>query len=197
MALLQIQKRFMAMAGVVMSVFLVFHMLTSLTLLSSTQAQQFFEWYTQPWIRWPILVLFIAALALHIIVAVRIRKQNFQARRVGYAKHDKFHVPAPLVSISIVLLFLFIVFHLCQSLSLKVEGDIQMQVMQWFASPLITLIYLGGVGILAMHLLHSLMNVMQSLAITSKQYVFAFAVGVGLLLIGFAAVPVMFFWSQL
>lgn len=191
---LQIQKRTMALAGVFLTAFLLLHAATNLSLFWEQSAQQFYDWYQQPWIQWPVLALFIVALTIHVRIAIVIRKRNAQARTVDYHKHDKFHVPAPLVTISISLLLLFILFHLYQSLTLNDEL-IQAQVKSWFSSPLIALVYLTGLVILSAHLLHALVNVLQTLGMSSKTYTVIIATGVAVLFVGFVSVPVSFFWS--
>lgn len=188
MKLLQLQKRVMALAGTVMTAYLIFHMLTNLSFFSGSAFENFYDIYNLAWIRWPIFLLVLGSLIIHIKAAVNIRIKNNQARRIGYKKHDKLHIPAQLVSLSIALLLLFILVHIGQALLLD-TSSIRMGVTEWFSSVWMFLFYLAGLGILAMHLQHSLINVMQTLGISSKTHKITIIGGVVLLTVGFASVP--------
>lgn len=195
MKLLQLQKRSMALAGTVMTVYLIFHMLSNLSFFADESFNQFYAVYNQAWIRWPVLVLVIVSLLIHVKAAISIRIKNSQARSQNYHKHDKLHVPAPMVSLSIAILFTFIVVHIGQSLLID-TSNIKAAMNTWFSSPFWLLFYLGGVFILAMHLLHSLVNVLQTLGISSKMHTTLIYSGVALLTVGFGSVPV-YVWVML
>lgn len=188
MKLLQLQKRTMALAGTVMTVYLLFHMLTNLSFFAGSAFESFYQVYNQSWIRWPLLTLVVLSLLIHIKAAWHIRVKNSQARKVGYKKHDKLHVPAALVSLSIVLLLLFIAIHIVQTLLIDTAA-VRATMLTWFSSVWMLLFYLGGLFILAMHLQHSLINVLQTLGITSKTYKLAIISSVVVLVVGFASVP--------
>lgn len=194
MKLLQLQKRSMALAGTVMTVYLLFHMLSNLSFFSGQAFEQFYEIYNQDWLRWPVLALVVLSLLIHVKAALYIRIQNSKARQTGYKKHDKLHVPAPLVSLSIVLLLLFIIIHIVQTLSID-TSVVTAAMHDWFSSVWMLLFYLGGLFILAMHLQHSLINVLQTLGITSKTYAVAIISAVMVLILGFASVP-LYIWAS-
>ncbi|MTI64075.1 succinate dehydrogenase [Methylophaga sp.] len=192
MTLLQLRKRTMTLAGSVMTAYLIFHMLTNLSFFSAPAFEQFYAFYNQVWIRWPLLALVLIALFIHVKAAMAIRIKNSQARQVGYKKHDKLHIPAPLVSLSIVLLLIFILVHIGQTLMLD-TSQVRQAMLDWFSSGWMLLFYLAGLLILAMHLLHSLVNVLQTLGISSSMHRLSISSGVVLLTIGFAAVP-LYIW---
>lgn len=189
MTLLQIQKRTMTIAGTVLSIYLLFHMLSNLSFFFGDSFNQFYQIYNSAWIRWPVLAIVLFCLWIHVRAAVNIRRKNNQARQVGYKKYDKFHIPAALVTLSIILLFLFIVIHIIQSLYVNPD-DVRSSVMSWFSSVIITLFYLTGVFILVMHLQHSLINVLQTLGISAKMHHIAIHSTVALLGVGFVSIPV-------
>jgi succinate dehydrogenase / fumarate reductase cytochrome b subunit len=194
MKLLQEKKRFMALAGVVMTVYLIFHMLTNLSFFSAPAFTAFLDGYNQPWIRWPILALVLASLALHVYTAVIIRIKNSQARKVGYKKHDKLHIPASLVSLSVAFLLFFILVHIAQTLTMDISQPVAVMT-QWFSSVWLLLFYLAGLFVLAMHLQHSLVNVLQTLGKTSAMYQSAIISAVVVVMLGFASVPV-YIWMN-
>ena len=188
MKLLQLQKRSMALAGMLMSVYLVFHMLTNLSFFSESSFSQFYNWYNSGVVRWLVLILIVVSLLIHIKAAIRIRKANAKARTVGYKKHDKFHMPAILVTVSIVFLFAFIAVHVFQTLSFDpcdVYGELKVQ----FQSLWMVLFYLAGLFVLMMHLQHSLANVLQTLGKTSLTCNGLVLLGCLLLTAGFAVIP--------
>ncbi len=189
MTLLQLRKRTMTLAGTVLTVYLIFHMLTNLSFFSAPAFEHFYEVYNQAWIRWPVLALVLIALFIHVKAAVAIRIKNSQARQVGYKKHDKLHIPAPLVTLSIILLLIFILVHIGQTLMLD-TSQVRQAMLDWFSSAWMLLFYLAGLVILAMHLLHSLVNVLQTLGVSSNMHRLSISAAVVILTAGFASVPV-------
>ena len=68
MRLMQLQKRTMAIAGIAMFVYLIFHMLSNLTFFSKELFNDFYHWYNAGIIRWPVLtvmVVMVASLLTH------------------------------------------------------------------------------------------------------------------------------------
>lgn len=194
MALLQVKKRLMALAGIVLSGYLLLHMLSNLSFISAQAFNDFYQFYNQPLIRWPLWLLVSAALLMHVIVAIQIRLHNSKARPVAYRHRQHHWIPAWLVSTVITLILLFILWHMAQMWSFG-GADIYRQTQDLFASGWQLFIYLAGLGLMALHLWHSLPNVLQTLGKTSKQYLWLSTALVVLLTAGFAVVPVMAFWS--
>lgn len=194
MALLQVKKRLMAMAGLVLTAYLIFHMLSNLSFFSPEQYQAFYDFYNQPLIRWPLWILVAASLVFHVIVAVQIRLHNNQARVHAYQHRQHHFIPAWLVSIVITLILLFIVWHMAQMWSFG-GTDIYGQTLTLFSSVWQLLIYLGGVLLIGLHLQHSLTNVLQTLGKTSKQFYWISTAIVMLLVVGFAIVPILAYWK--
>jgi len=185
---LQLQKRTMALAGVFMTAYLVFHMFSNLSFFSPSSFTRFYELYNSGPLRWIVLVAMIIAIAIHVKMAIKIRRINAQARTVGYEKHDKFKIPAPLVTLSIIFLLSFIVIHIIQTLLFD-TSQLYGELTQFFQSPLMLLFYLAGLFVLTMHLQHSIANVLQTLGKTSVIYHRLVWVGVLSLTGGFASIP--------
>jgi succinate dehydrogenase / fumarate reductase cytochrome b subunit len=190
---LQLQKRLMALAGVVMTAYLIFHMLSNLSFFSESAFNSFYDVYNVGSIRWIILLVIITAIAIHVKVAVKIRKVNAQARTIDYAKHDKFKIPASLVTLSIIFLLSFIVIHIIQSLLFD-TSVLYSEVTALFQSILMVLFYLAGLFVLTMHLSHSLANVLQTLGKTSVIYHSLVWVSVLSLTGGFASIPLYIYF---
>jgi succinate dehydrogenase / fumarate reductase, cytochrome b subunit len=186
--LLQLQKRSMALAGMLMTLYLIIHMLTNLSFFSESRFSQFYSWYNNGMVRWLVLALIGSSLFIHIKAAIRIRSVNAKARTIGYKKHDKFHMPAILVTISIIFLFGFIAVHVFQTLSFD-SNDVYRELIQQFQSPWMVLFYLAGLFVLMMHLHHSLANVLQTLGKTSVTHNGLVLAGCLVLAGGFAVIP--------
>lgn len=190
---LQLQKRTMALAGVVMTAYLIFHMLSNLSFFSERTFIQFYDIYNGGPIRWLVLLLMIVAIAIHVKVAVKIRSVNAKARTVDYAKHDKFKIPAPLVTVSIIFLLSFIVIHIIQTLLFD-TSQLYSEVTQLFQSEIMVLFYLAGLFVLTMHLQHSIANVLQTLGKTSVICHGLVWSGVLALTGGFALIPLYIYF---
>ena len=178
----------MALAGMLMTLYLVIHMLTNLSFFTESTFSQFYHWYNSGLVRWSVLLLIGGALFIHIKAAIRIRKVNAKARTIAYKKYDKFHVPATLVTMSIIFLFGFIAVHVLQTLSFD-SSNVYHELVQQFQSLWMVLFYLAGLFVLMMHLQHSLANVLQTLGKTSVTCNSLVLASCLLLAAGFAAVP--------
>jgi len=163
---LQLQKRTMALAGIFMTVYLVFHMLSNLSFFSQHAFTQFYDFYNAGPLRWIVLLAMVIAIVVHVKTAIKIRRVNAQARTIGYAKHDKFKIPAPAVTLSIIFLLSFILIHIVQTLLFD-TSQLYLELTELFQSPIMLLFYLAGLFVLTMHLQHSIANVLQTLGKTS------------------------------
>ncbi len=183
----------MAIAGLVMVVYLVLHMLSNLSFFSESAFNSFYTLYNAGPIRWLVLIVMVFAIATHVKVAVNIRKVNAKARTIDYTKHDKLTIPAPLVTVSIIFLFVFIVVHIIQSLLFD-TSMLYNEVIHLFQSFYMVLFYLAGLFVLTMHLSHSLANVLQTLGKTSVVYHGLVWLGVLTLTSGFALIPLYIYF---
>lgn len=196
MALYQVKKRLMALAGLVLTAYIVLHMLSNLSFVDPAAYEAFYAFYNQPLVRWPLWILVVAALLLHIIVAVQIRMVNRNARKQPYFHRQHHWIPAWLVSIIITLILLFIVWHMAQMWAFEGE-DIYEQTVALFNSGWQVAIYLSGLALLGLHLQHSLLNVLQTLGKSSRQNFWLTTSGVSILMIGFAVVPFLAYWKAI
>ena len=190
---MQLQKRTMALAGLVLTAYLILHMLTNLSFFTESMFSRFYDGYNLWFIRWPLLLVISATILIHIKTAIRIRKVNTKARIVDYKKHDKFKIPAPLVTVSIAFLLGFIVVHVIQTLLFDVS-NLYNELVSLFQSQWMVLFYLGGLLVLTLHLQHSLANVLQTLGKTSARYSMLVWISTVLLTAGFAVIPVYIYF---
>ena len=190
---LQLHKRAMALAGVVMTVYLIFHMLSNLSFFSESAFTVYYDIYNAGPIRWIVLLIMVVAIGIHVKAAIKIRKVNAKARTIDYAQHDKFKIPALLVTLSIIFLLSFIVVHIIQALLFDTDM-LYSEVIVLFQSAFMVLFYLAGLFVLTMHLSHSLANVLQTLGITSVIYHGLVWLGVLALTGGFALIPLYIYF---
>jgi len=183
----------MAIAGIFMATYLVFHMLSNLSFFSPSAFARFYELYNAGPTRWLVLLTMLIAIAIHVKIAIKIRKTNAKARTVHYAKHDKFKIPAPLVTLSILFLLSFILIHIVQTLLFDTT-QLHSEVEQLFQSEIIVLFYLAGLFVLTMHLQHSIANVLQTLGKTSVTHHCLVWGGVLTLTGGFALIPLYIYF---
>ncbi|MCC5796234.1 MAG: succinate dehydrogenase [Methylophaga sp.] len=193
--LLQHRKRLMALAGLVLAGYLIVHMFSNLLYFNAERFNSFYQLYNLPFIRWPLLLLVLAALALHVWGAIAIRRHNAKVRPVAYHKRDYLQPPKALVTLSIILIGLFILLHIVQTLQFDPQ-DAYGETLALFASAGMLLIYLAGLLLIGMHLQHSLNNVLQTLGVTSKTCYPLLVTLIALLMLGFAAVPVAAYLGQ-
>jgi len=193
MRLMQLQKRTMAIAGMVMFGYLIFHMITNLTFFSEGLFNDFYHWYNDGIIRWLVLLVMISIVAVHVRTALKIRAINAKARTMDYYRQDKFKIPVPLVTMSILFLLAFMIIHVLQTLSFDTADPYQ-ETVALFQSFWMLAFYMAGLFVLTMHLQHSLANVFQTLGKTSFtcQYL-AWAVTL-LLTGGFALLPLYIYF---
>ena len=191
--LIQLQKRSMALAGVVMTVYLIFHMLSNLSFFAQQSFTNFYNWYNGGIVSWLVLMLMTIAVLIHVTAAIRIRKVNAQARIIDYEKHDKFKIPTVFVTLSIIFLFAFIVIHVVQTVLFD-NAELYNELIQLFQSEIMVLFYLAGLFVLLMHLQHSLANVLQTLGKTSVTHHGLVWLGVLTLIGGFAVIPLYIYF---
>lgn len=194
MALLQIKKRLMAIAGLVLTAYLLFHMLSNLSFLSPEQYQAFYDFYNQSLIRWPLWLLVTASLLFHVIVAVQIRFHNRKVRLHSYQHRQHHFIPGWLVSSVITLILLFIVWHMAQMWTFGGE-DMYGQTLHLFSSEWQLATYLVGILLIGLHLHHSLTNVLQTLGKTSNQFYWLSTAIVVLLITGLSMIPIIAHWK--
>ena len=194
MRVMQLQKRLMAIAGVAMFVYLIWHMLTNLTFFSEVLFNDFYAWYNIGYIRYSVLTLFIVLIAVHVRTGLKIRQVNAKARVIDYARHDGFKIPAKLVTLSVLFLLAFIFIHIIQTLLFDTFDPYQ-AMLDLFQSFFMLAFYMAGLFVLTMHLQHSLANVFQTLGKTdfTCQYL-AWAVTLSVTG-GFAIVPLYIYFG--
>ena len=183
-------KKMMAVAGLIWFTYLIYHLLSVLTFHAGEAVfNAFYTWFNSSWIYPVLLAVLGSTIVFHIYVAVT--RQLVNNKSVGTTPYKKSYpkaIPRVIAWSGETLVFLFIVIHSVQMLSIEATNLYQ-QMQEIFANPLMWVVY--GLGMLAIsaHLKHSLSNVLQTLGICSCQFHKVAWLIVIIIMVGFASIP--------
>jgi succinate dehydrogenase / fumarate reductase cytochrome b subunit len=184
------RKKWMAIAGLIWLLYLVFHLLSLLNFHSGKDTfNDFYHWFSQTPFYVFMLVLLIATLIFHVITAVSRQLYNNTSAGVRYQKKYPEAIPRVLAWGGAAALFAFIAFHSVQMTLLIDKVDLYQSIVSMFSNPIMWLIYGLGLITLAAHLHHGLTNVLQTFGLSSKHH-HAAAIGIVLVVVvSFISIP--------
>ena len=172
-------KVLIALSGLALAGFVVFHMLGNLQIFQGPDALNSYAAFLRemPMALWTARLTLIAIVAAHIGLSVRLAIHNRRARPVGYVTHHyrKASLASRTMALTGSLLVLFIVFHLLHltagvvdpsvhnQLDVRGHRDVFGNVVHAFQNPVLVLIYLIGQAVLGLHLSHALSSTLQTL----------------------------------
>ena len=213
------QKAVMAVTGLLLVGFVLGHMLGHLQMFGPNAREHYnaYAHFLQSLgeILWVMRLTLVAAVILHIFSAVQVTMRNKAARPIQYAnsKWIKATFASRFMRQTGVILLLFIVWHLLHFTimsaaatgfvgpdvplkpgSAEMVPDVYGRMVFAFSNrPVITLLYVGSVGLLGLHLSHGIQSGLQTLGVLNATYrPFVKKIGpavAGLVFAGFAAVP--------
>ncbi len=171
----------MALSGLGLVVYAIFHMLGNLQVFEGAYALNSYAAFLRdmPILLWTARIGLLSVAVLHIALAIQLTLRNRRARKVAYAVHEyrqASFASRTMVASGLVLL-LFIVFHLLHLTAgvidpssadrLDAEGhrDVYGRVVQAFQNPFIVALYLAGQLGLGMHLNHAVTSSLQTLGL--------------------------------
>ena len=182
-------KKLMAIAGLIWFVYLIYHLLSVLTFHSGEVVfNAFYSWLNDSWIYPLLLTLLGSTIVFHIYVAVTRQLDNNKSAGIGYKKSYPRAVPRVVAWSGAALIFLFIVIHSVQMLSVD-ETNLYQHMVLIFSNPLMWVIYGLGMIAISAHLHHSLSNVLQTFGISSRQHQNLAWLIVIVIMLGFASIP--------
>ena len=182
-------KKLMAIAGLIWFVYLIYHLLSVLTFHSGEVVfNAFYSWLNSSWIYPVLLTLLGSTIVFHIYVAVTRQLDNNKSAGIGYKKSYPRAVPRVVAWSGAALIFLFIVIHSVQMLSID-ETNLYQQMVLIFSNPLMWVIYGLGMIAISAHLHHSLSNVLQTLGVSSRQHHNLAWLIIIVIMLGFASIP--------
>jgi succinate dehydrogenase / fumarate reductase cytochrome b subunit len=157
---------------------------------------------------WAVRALLLGAIVVHIVGVVQLNARNraarpsaFPAKRIGRSFESR------VMMVSGLLLLAFIIFHILQFTTLTIDvtpleyGALYANLYNAFQEWYFVAIYLAALVILAMHLRHAIWSLCQTLGLDNPERNFGIRMGANALtmviVIGFAAVPILFFTGAL
>jgi succinate dehydrogenase / fumarate reductase cytochrome b subunit len=171
----------MALTGLGLTIYVIFHMLGNLQVFEGPHALNSYAAFLRdmPILLWTARIGLLSIVVLHIVLAIQLSQQNHRARPIGYAIHRyrQASFASRAMTVSGMVLFLFIVFHLLHltagvigspsSDRVDAEGyrDVYGKVILAFQNPLVVGLYLVGQLGLAFHLSHAVSSSLQTLGL--------------------------------
>lgn len=167
--------------------------------------------HSMPGLLWLARIVLIAAIVLHIVATIKVRTESRIARPERYQNYKTVQatISARSMVISGLVVLAFIIYHLLhltlrstdarfkpitEGGLLQGEFDVYTMLVLGFQSPLVSLFYILGVGLLCIHLSHGFSSLLQTLGINSKKVMHPVSVGsrilAALVFIGYASIPV-------
>ncbi|TXK44480.1 succinate dehydrogenase cytochrome b subunit [Pontibacter qinzhouensis] len=214
------RKIVMSITGLFLCSFLVVHLLGNLTLFRNDGGEAFnlySHFMAHNGIIRTMEIVLLLGFLFHIYDAIVLNRRNSSARPINYAENHPEQNTGTWASRNMGLLgtviLVFLIIHLWNffvparfgGLDPVVIEDVEyenlyVRVVQSFQVWWYVLIYVLGMIALAYHLIHGFQSAFQSLGLTHKKYtpfiqIFGFAFSV-LVCLGFAIIPIYFFFSQ-
>lgn len=162
----------MAVTGVVLVGFLVFHVSGNLLMFKGPEAMNAYAAFLKgsAAVLWSVRLVLLVSLVLHVHAAWSLTMQNRAARPAGYArlKHQSATFSALSLRVGGVILFGFIVFHLLHLTTGTLHPQFDVHdaygnVIIGFSVPAVVVLYLVAMAALALHLHHGVWSFFQTL----------------------------------
>ncbi|HQZ15470.1 MAG TPA: succinate dehydrogenase cytochrome b subunit [Vicinamibacteria bacterium] len=173
------RKVIMALTGVVLTGFVLIHMIGNLLLYQGPEALNHYGELLQskPPLVWTARLVLLACVALHIWAATTLTLANWAARPVGYRKtaYEASTYASRTMRWGGPLLLLFIVYHLLHFTVGSVHpdfvrGDVYHNVVVGFQNPLVAFFYALSMVALSLHLFHGVESMLQTMGLSHPKY---------------------------
>ncbi|MDK2741452.1 MAG: succinate dehydrogenase cytochrome b subunit [Nitrospira sp.] len=174
-------KVVMALTGLGLIVYVIFHMLGNLQVFEGPHALNSYAAFLHemPILLWTARIGLLSIAVVHIVLAIQLTLRNRRARPTAYAIRDyrQASLASRTMAVSGVVLLLFIVFHLLHltagvvdpSFSDRVDAegyrDVYARLIHAFRNPLIVGLYVAGQLGLGLHVSHAVSSSLQSLGL--------------------------------
>jgi len=175
------RKIVVAFTGLGLALFVVFHMVGNLQIFQGARAINGYAAFLRdmPILLWTARAGLLAFVLFHLVLALKLARQNREARPIGYAvrHYRQASLASRTMAVSGVLLLLFIVFHLlhltagvidpsyADKLDVQGQRDVYAKMIHAFQNPLFVSVYLAGQLVLALHLSHAVSSSLQTLGL--------------------------------
>lgn len=197
------KKAVMAVTGLLLAFFVVFHMLGNLQVYGGPEKMNGYAAFLRsiPGPLWGLRLVMLVAAVLHVYTAVQLILQGLASRPQRYVR--KRYQEATTSSRTMLatgpLLLAYIVYHLLdQTFGLTLPGhsheDVYGNVIRAFSVPTIALAYIAAMLMLLLHVKHGIWSMFQTVGLNSPRYdrtIRAFSVLVTTVVVaGFVSIPV-------
>jgi len=179
------KKVLMALTGLMLSGFIVGHLLGNLTIFAGREWINSYAYHLEELkpLVWAARVTLLGLVTIHILTAICLTIKNRQARPVAYAKkeHQTTSVGARTMALTGTVILAFIIFHLMHftfrvthpeiSNSLDEHGhrDVFKMVVMSFQRPELAFGYVAALTLLFLHLSHGLWSLFQSIGLLGER----------------------------
>jgi succinate dehydrogenase / fumarate reductase cytochrome b subunit len=168
-------KHVMAVTGLLLLLFAIVHMIGHLQMFGGAGTYNAYANFLQRlWeIKWPVRAGLIVLLVVHVVLAIGLVAANRAARPIGYAVYrpQRSSILGRSMALSGVVVLAFLIFHIIHfTISPAIEHDAYALFVGAFQQPVYYILYLVGIGLLAMHLGHGAASWLQSLGLRHPKY---------------------------
>ncbi|MCB1774629.1 MAG: succinate dehydrogenase cytochrome b subunit [Gammaproteobacteria bacterium] len=204
------RKAVVAATGALLTAFLLVHAAGNLLILKGPDALNgYADWLQGHPLLWVFRAGLLALIAVHVTTTVQLTRQNRAARPLQYRQLNRrgTGLPGRLMPWSGLAILVFVVFHLLH-LTLRWVGpeparlhdaagriDVHALLISGFSHPFVAGVYLVAIGLLALHLVHALQGMVQTIGFNHESYqplVRGFTIVISLTIAaGFASIPLL------
>jgi succinate dehydrogenase / fumarate reductase, cytochrome b subunit len=199
------KKIVMAVTGILLFAFVIGHLLGNLQVFEGPAKLNAYGAFLHSIgeFLWPVRIILLIAVALHIVATVQLALRKKRARPVEYSvkKAIASSYASRTMYWSGPIVLAFIIFHLLHLTAgyihpgaAYIEGDVYHNVVSGFQVWWVSLSYIVAVSLLGLHLRHGLWSMFQTLGIHQPQYTLRFkkaALVIALLItLGYISIPI-------
>jgi succinate dehydrogenase / fumarate reductase, cytochrome b subunit len=174
------KKAIMAITGMILFLFVIGHMIGNLQIFLGRETLDAYGHFLHsvPELLWPVRIVLLAAVTLHIISTIQLATVKNAARPVQYVKKNDSHSSyasrtmywsGPIVAAFIVYHILHLTLGVAQP-SVYVQGAVYDNVVHGFQNYAISGFYILSMALLCTHLYHGAWSMFQSVGINHPRY---------------------------
>jgi succinate dehydrogenase / fumarate reductase cytochrome b subunit len=199
------KKIVMAVTGAILFIFVIGHLLGNLQVFEGPEKLNAYGAFLHSIgeVLWPVRIILLIAVALHIIATVQLALRKKRARPIGYSRKQA--IASSYASRTMYwsgpIVLAFIIFHLLHLTAgyvhpgaAYIEGDVYHNVVSGFQVWWVSLSYIVAISLLGLHLRHGLWSMFQTVGIHQPQHTArlkkaAMVIAV-LIVLGYISIPI-------